>query len=159
MATSGTTGSGAAHGDAATADSISCQTCHNATVAVEVNDQNAVCNSCHDGGVTAPVGSVTISTAGSTHVNGTADVVFDNLASFKSKAQVRDDITTAAELNANWTRNGGYKAAASFDQSKVATPSYAGGSCSNVSCHNGIATPTWNTGFAGNCRACHTTLP
>jgi len=151
--------SNAAHGDAATADIIGCQSCHNNTVAVEINDQNSVCATCHDGGTAALQGNMTINTLGSTHVNGTADVVFDNFASFKSKAQVRDDITTAAELNANWTRSGTYKTATGFDTAKVATPSYAGGSCSNVSCHNGIATPTWNTGFAGNCRACHTTLP
>jgi predicted CxxxxCH...CXXCH cytochrome family protein len=149
----------AAHGDAATADTIGCQSCHNDTVAVEVNDQNSVCATCHDGGTATLQGNMTINTLGATHVNGTPDVVFDSFASFKSKAQVRDDITTVTELDSNWTRNGGYKAANSFDQAKVATPSYAGGSCSNVSCHNGINTPTWNTGFVGNCRACHTTLP
>jgi predicted CxxxxCH...CXXCH cytochrome family protein len=153
---------GAAHGDSTTADTIGCQSCHNNTVAVEYNSSNSVCTTCHAGATGAPaIGDekMVINTLGSTHVNGSADVVFDNFASFKSKAQVRDDITTAAELNANWTRTNGYKAATSFDQAKVATPSYAGGSCSNVSCHNGIATPTWNTGFVGNCRACHTTLP
>ncbi len=157
MADSGATN--AAHGDATTADTIGCQSCHNDTVAVEINDQNSVCSTCHDGSLAALQGNMTISTAGSTHVNGTPDVVFDTFASFKSKAQVRDDITTVTELNNNWTRNNGYKAANSFDQGKVATPSYAAGSCSNVSCHNGINTPTWNTGFLGDCRACHTTLP
>jgi predicted CxxxxCH...CXXCH cytochrome family protein len=151
--------SDAAHGDAATADTIGCQSCHNNTVAVEINDQNSVCATCHDGGTAPFQGNMTINTAGSTHVNGTPDVVFDNFASFKSKAQVRDDITTVTELNDNWTRNNGYKAANSFDQGKAAVPGYAAGSCSNIACHNGIATPTWNTGFAGNCRACHTTLP
>jgi predicted CxxxxCH...CXXCH cytochrome family protein len=162
MASNGNGGSGAAHGDSATADTIGCQSCHNNTVAVEYNSTNSICTTCHADATGSPaIGDekMIINTGGSTHVNGTADVVFDNFASFKSKAQVRDFTAAEVELDSNWTRNGAYKTNAGFDQGKVATPSYAGGSCSNVSCHNGINTPTWNTGFAGNCRACHTTLP
>jgi len=161
MASSGTAGSGAAHGDSATSDTISCQTCHNDTVAVEYNASNSVCSGCHSDTNTPATGNevMVINTAGSTHVNAQPDVVFSSLASFKSKAQVRDDITTVTELNNNWARNNGYKAANSFDQGKAAVPGYAAGSCSNIACHNGITTPTWNTGFVANCRACHTTLP
>jgi predicted CxxxxCH...CXXCH cytochrome family protein len=151
--------SAAAHGDAASSDTIGCQTCHNNTVSVTVNDQNSICATCHDGGTAPLQGNMAINTGGSTHLNTQPDVVFDTLSSYKSRAQLRDDITTVTELNDNWTRNGGYKAAGSFDQMKVATPSYAGGACSNVSCHNGITTPTWTTGFAGDCSKCHTSLP
>ena len=80
---------GAAHGDAATADTIGCQSCHNATVAVEFNDQNNVCATCHDGGTAPLQGNMAINAAGSTHVNGLKDVVFADLSTFKSKARRR----------------------------------------------------------------------
>ncbi|PLX99056.1 MAG: hypothetical protein C0623_10160 [Desulfuromonas sp.] len=156
---SGGTGA-AAHGNAATSDTIGCQTCHNDTVTVEFNDQNSVCATCHDGGTAALQGNMAIDTTGSTHVNAQADVAFDTLTGYKSRAQVRDDITTVTELNDNWTRTDGYKASTSFDQMKVAAPTYeADSSCSSVSCHNGIATPTWDTGAVADCTVCHTKLP
>ena len=161
MASSGTSGSGAAHGDSATSNTISCQICHNDTVTVAYNASNSVCSSCHSDTNTPATGNerAVLSTTGTSHVNGQPDVVFATLASFKAKSQLRDDITVVAELNNSWTRTNGYKAANSFDQAKAAVPGYAAGSCSNIACHNGINTPTWSTGFAGDCRACHTSLP
>ena len=104
-----------------------------------------------------------ISTTGSTHVNGLPDVVFATLTGFKSKSQLRNDITTVAELNNSWGRNNGYKAVAgtSFDAGKAVVPGWNSGAktCSTVDCHNGIVTPAWTSGSTGNCQACHTSLP
>jgi len=149
--------SGAAHGDPTTASTISCQTCHNSTVTDNFNDQNATCGACHTGGTAK--GDLAIAAASTTHVNGTADITF-NLTGFKSKAQVRDDITTVGALNNSWTRTNGYKTGTtSYDAGKTTSPLYNTGSntCSNVSCHNRIPA-TW-AAPSNNCLACHTDLP
>jgi predicted CxxxxCH...CXXCH cytochrome family protein len=148
--------SGAAHGDAGTSDPIGCQTCHNATVTVEFNDANVSCSTCHNG---SPQGSMVINTAGSTHVNGVKNVIFDDLSTFKSKAQLRDDIESNPETGSYWDRTSGtYKDAggSSFDTGSGATV-FAAGSCSTVACHFGN-TANW-TDSGVDCMYCHTQLP
>jgi predicted CxxxxCH...CXXCH cytochrome family protein len=148
--------SGAAHGDAGTSDPIGCQTCHNATVTVEFNDANVSCSTCHNG---SPQGSMVINTAGSTHVNGVKNVIFDDLSTFKSKAQLRDDIESNPETGSYWDRTSGtYKDAggSSFDTGSGAT-AFAAGSCSTVACHFGN-TANW-TDSGVDCMYCHTQLP
>jgi len=162
------TDAGAAHGNTATADTIGCQTCHNNTVAVEYNAGNSVCGTCHSDTDAPATGNekAIISTAGSTHLNGQPDVVFSSLTGFKSKAQLRDDITTVYVVNNSWQRSAaGYKNVIgnSFDSTKSMAANYvvngSDGSCSNIACHNSITTPTWKSGSSGDCMACHTQLP
>jgi predicted CxxxxCH...CXXCH cytochrome family protein len=157
------TDAGAAHGNSATADTIGCQSCHNSTVTVEYNAGNTVCGTCHSDTNAPTTGNekAIISTTGSTHVNGQADVAFASLTGFKSKAQLRNDITTVASVNSSWTRTNNYKGVTgtSHDAGKALTPGVAAGSCSSISCHNGIATPTWTSGSVGNCMSCHASLP
>jgi hypothetical protein len=90
------------------------------------------------------------------HVNGMVDVMFSETL-FKSKAQIRDDITTVPELDSNWTRTDGYKAAGSNDVtiSSLNTSSYTGGNCT-VACHNGFPVQWTST---VTCNSCHTDLP
>ena len=79
---------------------------------------------------------------------------------FKSKAQLRDDITAVAEINNNWTRNNGYKVDTSFDQanSNLNVDDFADTTCT-VACHNNIDV-TWTTPVVGgDCSKCHTALP
>jgi predicted CxxxxCH...CXXCH cytochrome family protein len=182
MPASGISGSGAAHGDAATADIIGCQSCHNSTVSVEYNSGNSVCVTCHYSvpgtpatGEPATGNELTlINIAGSTHVNGQADVTFANFAGFKSKAQVRNDITSVPELTGSWARyntagldNTAYKKVNSFDQAKNATPNYNSAlmSCSTVDCHNGYPSDWDAQGdidagtYVSDCMACHKQMP
>ncbi|TLM65613.1 MAG: CxxxxCH/CxxCH domain-containing protein [Deltaproteobacteria bacterium] len=158
-------GADAAHGNSLTSNTLGCQSCHNSTVAVAYNAANTLCGTCHSDTNTPVTGNekAIISTTGSTHVNGLPDVVFATLTGFKSKSQLRNDITTVAELNNSWGRNNGYKAVAgtSFDAGKAVVPGWNSGAktCSTVDCHNGIVTPAWTSGSTGNCQACHTSLP
>jgi predicted CxxxxCH...CXXCH cytochrome family protein len=159
------TDAGAAHGNSATSDVIGCQSCHNSTVTVEYNSGNTLCATCHSDTNTPATGNekAIISATGSTHVNGLPDVAFASLNGFKSKAQIRSDITSVAELNTNWTRTNNYKAAAgnSYDAGKAVVPGWNSGAktCSTVECHNGIITPAWTSGSVGDCTKCHTRLP
>ncbi len=144
------------HGDPVTSTTINCNLCHSQTVTMARNKFGSECVSCHSADAAGTVMGVADK---SKHVDGSKQVVFA-MTSFKSKAQLRDDITTVPELDNNWTRTDGYKAAASFDQVKLTTtPVYASGpkTCSTVDCHNGI-TATW-AAPANNCMACHTSLP
>ena len=81
----------------------------------------------------------------------------------KSKAQLRDDITTVTELNSSWTRTAGnYKAGATpYDSAKNALNTGtmwngASKTCSNIACHNGNAV-TWSATVT--CDSCHTQVP
>ncbi|MBI5099392.1 MAG: CxxxxCH/CxxCH domain-containing protein, partial [Nitrospirae bacterium] len=79
----------------------------------------------------------------------------------KSKAQVRDDITTVTDLNENWSRTVGYKAAGAYDNANNALNSgtmfnSATKTCSTVACHNGNSVK-W--GVAISCNNCHTGMP
>ena len=130
---------------------------------MEYNAANSVCSSCHSDTNAPATGNelMILNTAGSTHVNTQPDVVFASLSGFKSKAQLRDDITTVPELDTSWTRTNGYKGAGgtSYDTAKTAGPTYNTGtlSCSTVDCHNGNAA-TW-TDSNVNCMYCHTSMP
>ena len=149
----GAAGSGAGHGDPATSTTINCNVCHSDTVTVNTNDSNTVCVTCHTG-VGNTKGAVAIVATSIKHINGTPDVVFGGFPVL-SKAQVRDDITTVAELNTSWLRNS-YKTASSRDASRQ-IPSYTGGTCSTVDCHNGNSV-SW-TATNVSCKSCHTSLP
>jgi predicted CxxxxCH...CXXCH cytochrome family protein len=141
-----------AHGAAATSTTINCNTCHQSTVSTSANDQNSVCSSCH-----ANKGNMVINPGSTTHINGMPDVTF--AADIRSRAQIRDDIISVAELNSSWIRYNAYKVdATSFDGSS-ATGSYNAGqkTCSSVSCHNGN-TVTWGATNI-TCNSCHTSLP
>jgi predicted CxxxxCH...CXXCH cytochrome family protein len=144
-----------AHGTAGTSSTINCQTCHNLTVTASGNDLNSICATCH----TSPSkGTMSIDALSATHINGTPDVSFA-AGTVNSKAQIRDNITTVAELNTSWTRNNGYKGGStSFDGSKTAAAYNTGTkSCSSVACHNGNAV-TWGA-ITITCNSCHTSLP
>ncbi len=149
--------SGAGHGDENTSTTINCNLCHNNVVTMAANDKNTACSVCHSSN---PVGTMVIDPSATSHVTGTADINFADII-IRSRAQIRDDITTVTELNTYWQRNDGYKTGAtSHDSSKAtlaATASYSNGTCSTVACHNGLDI-TWNTSIS-SCRACHTDVP
>jgi len=144
---------GAAHGDSASSSTINCNICHNNTVTVSYNDKNTLCTTCHDGSTAPLKGTMYVVTSNTSHVNGTPDVAFASPINLKSRAQVRNDITTVSELNSNWSRTNGYKATDSYDASTT-TPSYTGGACLSTACHNG--TPMqWGQAGPLSCNACH----
>ncbi len=148
--------SGAGHGDAATSTTISCNICHNNTIVISRNDNNTVCNTCHNAEGNAIGSSDLIRTY---HINGTADIAFAGVT-VRSRAQIRNDITTVTELNTYWQRNNGYKlGAASHDSSNAtlgSTASFSSGTCSTVACHNGNPV-VWGSSIS--CNDCHTALP
>jgi predicted CxxxxCH...CXXCH cytochrome family protein len=155
---SGGVGSGAAHGDPNTSTTINCNICHNNTITVSYNDKNTTCSTsgCHN---VTPKGDATIASK-IYHVNGVPDVAFATVT-VRSKAQIRDDITTVTELNSYWARQNLYKnIASSHDSSKAtlsSTASYSGGTCSTVACHNGYSV-TWDNPSV-SCQSCHKELP
>ncbi len=156
---SATGASGAGHGDPATSTTINCYLCHNNVVKMAANDQNTACAVCHSG---TPMGTMVIDPSATSHVTGTPDIDFADTI-IRSKAQIRDDITTVTELNTYWQRNNGYKTGAnSHDSSKQTlfnAASYDSGTqtCSTVSCHNGVDI-TWDTNI-NSCTACHIDVP
>ncbi len=156
MGASGAVGSGASHGDPNTSTTISCSLCHNDTLTEARNDNDTVCNTCHDGEGNALASSDLDKTK---HVDGTADIAFANVT-LRTKAQIRDDITTVTELNTYWQRNNAYKSVNnSHDSSKAtlsSTAGFSGGTCSTVACHNGNSM-TW--GVSKSCDTCHKNLP
>ncbi|NJC88026.1 MAG: CxxxxCH/CxxCH domain-containing protein [Desulfuromonas sp.] len=161
------TDAGAAHGNSATSDTLGCQTCHNSTMTVEYNAGNTLCATCHSDSNTPVTGNelAVIKVSSSAHLDGAPTVTFASLSGFKSKAQIRDDITTVASLNTSWSRvSGDYKKATGlgYDSGKNVVPGWNSGAktCSTVDCHNGILTPAWGTVSAsGNCSACHASVP
>ncbi|MFZ2198796.1 MAG: CxxxxCH/CxxCH domain-containing protein, partial [Thermodesulfovibrionales bacterium] len=154
MAQGGATG--AAHGDPNAATTINCNICHNTTVTASYNDKNTICVTCHDGAIAPTKGAADIAAGSTAHINGQVDVSFGTF-SLKSRAQVRDNITTVPELNNAWTRTNGYKATTSYDLSKR-QPSYDLGTCSSIDCHN--STPMqWNAAGPLSCNACHKGTP
>jgi predicted CxxxxCH...CXXCH cytochrome family protein len=142
-----------AHGDG-NSTTISCNVCHNDTVDTADIAQNATCASCH-GGSAAALNPLALKSGTSTHLNNSVDIRFP--AAFKSKAQVRNDITTVTELNSNWSRSSYKQDGTSFDTS-TSTPAFAAGTCSTVACHNGNSV-NWNDPVSGSCLSCHTALP
>jgi predicted CxxxxCH...CXXCH cytochrome family protein len=107
---------------------------------------------------------VAIAGASTAHINGAVDVAFEAI-NVKSKAQLRDDITTVTELNDNWDRTAsgvGYKASGAYDQAKntLSTATMFDGtynSCAAVACHNGRSA-VW-TDTAVECTYCHSNVP
>jgi predicted CxxxxCH...CXXCH cytochrome family protein len=130
---SGAPGSGVVHGDPATATNLNCNICHFNTVRVNYNDKGSVCINCH---ATTPKGSMEIYSSSSTHVNGDVDVVFMEPFNFKSKAQIRNPISSVQSVYTSWTRVKGYKTYSSYDLARR-KPQYVGGTCLTASCHNG----------------------
>lgn len=157
IAHAGGPGSGAAHGDPATSTTFNCNLCHYSTVRVAYNDRGSVCIDCHTSSGSAPLkGTMDVFATNLTHVNGEVDVEFTPFK-VKSKAQLREGISAVQSVYTSWTRVNGYKNANSYDLART-TPSYVGGSCSTVACHNG--TPMeWRTKGPLACAACHTGLP
>jgi len=154
----GVVGSGSVHGDPATSTTFNCNVCHYATVKVSFNDKGSVCNSCHVASGSAPLkGSLDVDTTNTKHVNGVVDVVFMDPFVIKSKAQLRDSITTVSQLNSSWIRVKGFKTFSSHDLSRT-TPQYTAGTCSTVACHNGTHME-WSTPGPLLCAACHVDLP
>ena len=152
LAVEGTTGDDS-HGNPAYSTTINCNTCHNATVTSTANDQNVMCTTCHDNVTAAFRGNMDIDASSTVHVNGVPDVVFDTTA-FRTKAQIRDDITGVTELNNSWTRDPlGYKVTNTFDQGSLSSASYSSGTCSTVACHNGYDA-AWGDQKV-DCYTCH----
>jgi predicted CxxxxCH...CXXCH cytochrome family protein len=161
-------GTAAAHGNSDLSTTINCFTCHSGTVTDSANSDNSTCITCHNGDTgNAVTGAelARIAVSSSIHLNGQPDVSFADLSTFKSKAQLRDNLADADDgsnvLSTIWKRLTGYKAGdgSSTDEVQVAfaTPSFSAGTCSTVVCHNGIDT-TWEAP-QNNCMACHTSLP
>jgi predicted CxxxxCH...CXXCH cytochrome family protein len=161
------------HGNAATSTTISCNICHYATITTSDNNANTVCKTCHTaggGGTGASLRSPATIAGFGFHVNGRVDVVFPTASpiSVKSKAQIRDaSFSLYSAAGGYWTRINGYKLAngSSFDQAKANSAAWgytAGGTCSNIACHNLDATRSvnWTTdnGKAAQCSMCHTNL-
>jgi predicted CxxxxCH...CXXCH cytochrome family protein len=144
------------HGNADTATTFNCNICHFETVKVAWNDRSNMCSSCHNGATSK--GLMDIYTSGSTHVNGIVNVDFMEPFNVKSKAQLRNKLSSVQTLYTSWTRMKGYKSyTSSYDLSRQ-KPVYVGGTCSTVTCHNG--TPMeWRTKGPLACAACHTALP
>jgi predicted CxxxxCH...CXXCH cytochrome family protein len=112
IAQGGGPSSGAAHGDSETSTTISCNSCHSATVSVasQMSAPGSAfdCMRCH----TNPAAGIIADK--SRHVNGVRDVVFMT-GTFKSKAQIKLTNFTSVIAPLGWTRNNGFKAANSFD--------------------------------------------
>jgi predicted CxxxxCH...CXXCH cytochrome family protein len=136
---------------------ISCNICHNLTIADGRNALNPTCatNSCHGTGGVQTAAAISNT---SKHINGNIDVAFAPVV-VKSKAQVRDISFSSYTAGTNgWSRANGYKNyTTSLDIAKSAlsgtyTP---GGDCTNA-CHNNFAIK-W-VAPTGECNMCHTRL-
>lgn len=155
-----------AHGKVDTSTTINCNICHNDTVDRWRNRRNTACVGCH-GSDNTGVDDAVIKDK-SKHVNGVADVKLLPIA-VKTRAQIRNDITTVPELNVTWERfdaPGGlfglfYKGPDDHDQARTifnTATMYDGTTqtCTNISCHNGNQVK-WSDSL--NCDGCHTQLP
>lgn len=154
LAPAGAPGTGVVHGDPKTATTLSCNICHFDTVRDAHNDKGTACSSCHS---TAGKGTMDIFSSSTKHVNGDVDVAFMQPFNFKSKAQLRDKISSVQSIYTSWTRVSGYKTYSSYDLARRA-PVYSTGTCSTTACHNGTLME-WRTKGPLACAACHTGLP
>jgi hypothetical protein len=75
----------------------------------------------------------------------------------KSKAQLRDNLSSVQSVYTSWTRVNGYKNSNSYDLART-KPNYVGGTCTTTACHNGTQME-WRTKGPLPCAACHTGLP
>jgi predicted CxxxxCH...CXXCH cytochrome family protein len=163
----GAANSGAsAHGKVTTSTTINCNVCHNDTVTRWRNKQNTACVACH-GADSTGVDNAEIADKRK-HVNKVRDVKLLPIA-VKTRAQIRNDITTVPELNVTWQRFNApsgimglfYKGPDNHDQARTAFNSatmYNGATqtCTNISCHNGNQVQ-WTESLS--CDGCHTQLP
>jgi len=169
IAASGAPGVVAGHGDPAYSTTISCNICHNGTVATSGNKYKADCLACHSGTAdTATNGGAIYLSNLRNHVNGSVNVQFAAVT-IKTRAQLRPEsygnYTGNATTN-GWIRNAGnYKTGlAAYETSKRAlnagTAGFAGETCSNIVCHNGRgnSSPRWVTDRGAGCALCHTNL-
>ena len=163
---SGAVGVNAGHGDPAQSTTIGCNICHYNTVTNARNKYNSSCStaSCHGnttGNNADATGAARIANL-AFHVNGSNNVVFAPSTIIKSKAQIALPAFNSYTAGlAGWSstsrvyKNG---TASAYDRSKnnLTVGSYAGGSCSNISCHNGVSA-NWVTDFgsARDCVMCH----
>lgn len=156
-----------AHGNVETATTINCNVCHNETVDRWRNRQNTACVGCH-GNDSTGIDDAVIKDK-SKHVNGVADVKLFPIA-MRTRAQIRNDITTVPELNVTWQRFDApdnfiaglfYKGPEDHDQARTifnTATMYDGTTqtCTNISCHNGNQVK-WSDNLS--CDGCHTQLP
>jgi predicted CxxxxCH...CXXCH cytochrome family protein len=155
-----------AHGKVDTSTTINCNVCHNDTVTRWRNRQNTACFGCHENDVIAEKDAIIEDK--SKHVNGEVNVKLLPIA-MKTRAQIRNDITTVPELNVTWERfdaPGGlfglfYKGPDDHDQARTifnTATMYDGTTqtCTNISCHNGNQVK-WSDNLS--CDGCHTQLP
>jgi hypothetical protein len=131
-----------AHGNAGVATTMSCDICHNGIVDPSKPDTYAMfgtgkkfeCASCHTASTKTILQAGNILNTG-LHVNGKKDVLF-TATPYKTKAQ----LTNVANAGGFWTRNGGYKAAGSYDSTD-------------------LSTSTWNPSTKTCLTACHVNQP
>ncbi|GFO66303.1 hypothetical protein GMPD_42220 [Geomonas paludis] len=163
----GAVGVNAGHGDPAQSTTIGCNICHYTTVNMARNKYNSSCStaSCHGnttGNNTDALGASRITNLAN-HVNGRNDVAFAPTTYIKSKAQVTDaNFVNYTGGLGGWNKTRTYKqGASSYDTSKnyLTVSTYSAGSCSNISCHNGVSVH-WVNDFGGaqDCTMCHTNL-
>ncbi|UPU38249.1 CxxxxCH/CxxCH domain-containing protein [Geomonas paludis] len=163
----GAVGVNAGHGDPAQSTTIGCNICHYTTVNMARNKYNSSCStaSCHGnttGNNTDVLGASRITNLAN-HVNGRNDVAFAPTTYIKSKAQVTDaNFVNYTGGLGGWNKTRTYKqGASSYDTSKnyLTVSTYSAGSCSNISCHNGVSVH-WVNDFGGaqDCTMCHTNL-
>jgi predicted CxxxxCH...CXXCH cytochrome family protein len=146
-------GSGAGHGDPSTSTTISCPTCHAATVNVP-SMQSAPgtafdCVACHGGQASAVIADK------SRHVNGIRDVAFMT-GDFRSRAQIKLANFTSVIKPLGWTRNNGYKAYDSYDSVPFSGSYNPGDKSCMTSCHLSQPVKWGDTNF--NCFGCHADL-
>ena len=158
--------SASAHGKVDTATTINCNLCHNDTVTRWRNRQNTACVGCH-GTDNTGLDDAEIADKRK-HVNKVRDVKLLPIA-VKTRAQIRNDITTVPELDVNWQRFDApsgilglfYKGPDDHDQARTifnTATMYDGATqtCTNISCHNGNQVK-WSDNLS--CDGCHTQLP
>ncbi len=145
-----------AHGDG-NSTIVNCGVCHYDAVKVAYNDHNTICATCH-GSSAGLKGVMDIDQQNTVHVNGNIDVTFAEPLNLKTKAQLRDDITTVPSLNASWTRLGGYKQWSTSADITKTTPTYSAGTCLSTACHNAMPMQ-WGQAGPLQCMVCHIGLP
>ncbi len=154
-------GSPSAHGNPALATTFNCNACHYMTVTTAANDKNNVCVKCHYSGGSAsvknPANDMQLIANTAFHVNGTLNITFKNMTGYVIPAQVRD--SSYLNYSSSWRRQDGYKTTNSAEHwNPKTTPSYSGGTCSNIACHNSQSVKWGDTGGTTSCQSCHTDL-
>jgi hypothetical protein len=108
------------------------------------------CSGCHTSSTPTKLQAGNILGTG-LHVNGKKDVLFPATAyPFKTKAQ----LSNVANSGGSWTRNGGYKAAGSYDSTDLSTSTWnpVAKSC-NTACHANQSGIIWGNKL--KCLSCH----